>query len=214
MKTSLLRLRSLSAVLVLVAGFFSSSLPAAQPVVPKTEKKYVAYKITRGDTISIGILGEPDLNAGGKRVESTGTINLSLIGEINLVGLTIAEAQEAIAKKYRDERYLRNPQVSVTVEIYAPRNVIVSGKVNNPGRPEIPADTEMTIKDLIFKVGGFSETARGKEVLVQRTMPNGTLKTFKLDVESALKGRAPSDSGDAAFVLEPDDIIYVPEKII
>lgn len=215
MNLSFLRLRLLSAVLALVAGpLSSSSLPAAQPVRPKSEKKYVAYKITRGDTVSIAILGEPDLNAGGKRVEATGTINLSLIGEINLVGLTIAEAQEAIAKKYRDDRFLRNPQVSVTVEVYAPRTVIISGKVNNPGRPEIPADTEMTIKELIFKVGGFSETARGKEVIVTRTMPDGTLKTFKLDVESAIKGRAPSDSGDAAFVLQPDDTIYVPEKII
>jgi len=215
MKTSLLRLRFLSAALALAAGLVSSSsLPAAQPVTPKSEKKYVAYKITRGDTVSISILGEQDLNAGGKRVEATGTINLSLIGEINLVGLTIAEAQESIAKKYRDDRYLRNPQVSVTVEVYAPRTVIISGKVNNPGRPEIPADTEMTIKELIFKVGGFGETARGKEVIVTRTMPDGTLKTFKLDVESAIKGRAPSDSGDAAFVLQPDDTIYVPEKII
>jgi len=109
MKTSLLRLRSLSVVIALIAGFVSASLPAAQPVAPKTEKKYVAYKITRGDTVSIGILGEQDLNAGGKRVEATGTINLSLIGEINLVGLTIAEAQEAIAKKYRDGRPKSRP---------------------------------------------------------------------------------------------------------
>ncbi len=204
-----------SAILALVTVVACQSLAAAQPAsTPRAEKKYVAYKITRGDTVSVGILGEQDLSAGGKRVEATGTINLSLIGEVRLVGLTIAEAQEAIARKYRDERFLRNPQVSVTVEVYAPRTVIISGKVNNPGRPEIPADTEMTIKDLIFKVGGFSETAKGKEVIVTRTMPNGQLKTFKLDVESALKGRAPSDSGDAAFVLEPDDIIYVPEKII
>jgi len=214
MKTSLRHLRLLSAVVALATGLVSTSLPAAQPIKPKSEKKYVPYKITRGDTVSVGILGEQDLNAGGKRVEATGTINLSLIGEINLVGLTIAEAQEAIAKKYRDDRFLRNPQVSVTVEIYAARVVYISGKVNNPGRPEIPADTEITIKDLISKVGGFSETARGKEVILTRTMPDGSLKTFKLDVESAFKGRAPSDSGDAAFVLQPDDTIYVPEKII
>ncbi len=201
--------------IALVAGLFATTPARAQvPTVPKSEKKYVPYRITRGDTVSISVLGEQDLSAGGKRVEATGTINLPLIQEIRLVGLTIAEAQEAIARKYRDERFLRNPQVSVTVEVYAPRTVIISGKVNMPGRPEIPADTEMTIKEMIFKAGGFSETARGKEVIVTRTMPDGTLKTFKLDVESAIKGRAPSNSGDASFVLEPDDIIYVPEKII
>jgi polysaccharide biosynthesis/export protein len=198
----------------LLGAIASLPLAAAQLPQPKSEKKYVAYRITRGDTVSVGILGEQDLSAGGKRVEATGTINLPLIQEVRLVGLTIAEAQETIAKKYRDERYLRNPQVSVTVEVYAPRTVIISGKVNLPGRPEIPADTEITIKDMISKAGGFGETARGTQVKVTRTMPDGTLKTFTLDVESALKGRAPSDSGDAAFVLQPADIIYVPEKII
>lgn len=214
MKTHVIR-PSLLTVCALAASLSSLPLSAAQlPPAPKTEKQYIAYKITRGDTVSIAILGEQDLNAGGKRVEATGTINLNLIGEIRLVSLTIAEAQDAIAKKYRDERYLRNPQVGVTVEVYAPRTVLISGKVNQPGRPEIPPDTQITIREIISKAGGFSETARGKEVLVTRTMPDGQLKTFKLDVESALKGRAPSTSGDAAFVVEPDDIIYVPEKMI
>lgn len=212
---NILHLNRPAVLLAFAVGVLLQPLASAQiPAAPKSEKKYVAYKITRGDTVSVGILGEQDLSTGGKRVEATGLVNLALIGEVRLVGLTIAEAQDMIARKYRDERYLRNPQVSVTVEGYAPRTVIISGKVNNPGRPEIPADTEMSIKDLILKQGGFGETARGTQVKVTRTMPDGTLKTFTLDVESALKGRAPAGSGDAAFILEPDDIIYVPEKII
>jgi polysaccharide biosynthesis/export protein len=187
----------------------------AQPApATKAEKRYVAYKITRGDRISVGVVGEPELTVGGKRIEATGTINLLYIQEIRLVGLTIAEAQESIAKAYRDGRFLRNPQVSVTVDEYAPRNVIITGKVNVQGRLEIPPDTEITIKEMISKAGGFTETAKGTAVRVTRTMPDGTLKTITLDVESAIKGRAPSNSGDAAFVLEPDDTIYVPEKII
>src|SRR3954467_12941895 len=198
----------------LISGIFQCPIQA-QPVAPtKAEKRYVAYKITRGDRLSVGVVGEPELTVGGKRVEATGTINLLYIQEIRLVGLTIAEAQEAIAKAYREGRFLRNPQVSVTVDEYARRAVIVSGKVNVQGSQEIPPDTEITIKEVIIKAGGFTETAKGTAVRVTRTMPDGTPKTFTLDVESALKGRAPSNSGDAAFVLEPDDTIYVPEKII
>jgi len=63
-------------------------------------------------------------------------------------------------------------------------------------------------------VNGFTETARGTAVKVTRTMPDGSTKVFTLDVDSAIKGKDKSTSGDAAFVLEPDDIIYVPEKII
>jgi polysaccharide export outer membrane protein len=187
---------------------------AQAPPAGKQEKKYVAYKITRGDRLSVSVLGEPDLRVGGVRVEAIGTINLPLIQDTRLVGLTIAEAQDAVAKAYREGRFLRNPQVTVTVEEYAPRTVIVSGKVNAPGRHEIPPDTEFTIKELIFKAGGFGDTARSSAVRVTRTMPDGTPKIFTLDVESAIKGKSNATSKDAGFVLEPDDIVYVPEKII
>ena len=199
---------------VALSAWFAPVASAQLPPLPKTEKKFVAYRITRGDRIGVSVLGEADLTGGGKRVEATGTINLPLIQETRLVGMTIAEAQEAIAKKYRDERFLRNPQVSVTVEEYAVRSVIVGGKVNNPGRQNIDPDAEVTIKDVISRAGNFGETAKGTAVRVTRTMPDGSLKVFTLDVESALKGRAQSNSGDAAFVVEPDDIVYVPEKII
>jgi polysaccharide export outer membrane protein len=211
MKRTLARLLAVSAL----AAATSFVLPAhAQLPTPRAEKKFVAYRITRSDRLSVGVVGESELTVGGKRVEATGTINLTYIGDINLVGLTIKEAQEKIANAYRDGRFLRNPVVTVTVDEYAPRTVIISGKVNVQGRQEIPPDTEITIKEMIFKAGGFSETAKGTAVRLTRTMPDGTLKVFTLDVESAIKGKEKTNSGDAAFVLEPDDIIYVPEKII
>src|SRR5207244_1285687 len=108
---------ALVALVVSGAGAVRVSAASIAPV-PKSEKKFVPYRITRADRIAVSVLGEPELSAGGKRVEAMGTINLPLIQEIRLVGLTIAEAQEAIAKKYREERYLRNPVVSVTVEDY------------------------------------------------------------------------------------------------
>lgn len=178
------------------------------------ERKAAPYRITRWDRISISILGEPELKVTGTRVEPVGTVNLVLIKEVNLSGLTIAEAEAKVAKAYQDGKYLRSPRVNITVEEYAPRTVIVSGKVNIQGRQDIPPNSEFTIKDLIFKAGGFTDTARSSAVKVTRTMPDGTQKYFILDVESGIKGRANSNSKDASFVLEPDDVVYVPEKLI
>ena len=178
------------------------------------ERKAAPYRITRGDRISISILGEPELKVTGTRVEPVGTVNLVLIKEVNLSGLTIAEAEAKVAKAYQDGKYLGSPRVNITVEEYAPRTVIVSGKVNIQGRQDIPPNSEFTIKDLIFKAGGFTDTARSSAVKVTRTMPDGTQKYFILDVESGIKGRANSNSKDASFVLEPDDVVYVPEKLI
>lgn len=215
MQTPRLLLRLVFAFCCLGVAFISTA--AAQPTpTPKSEKKFVPYRITRGDTLNIEVLasGEREFATGQKRVEATGTINLPYIQEIRVVGLTIAEAQKAIADAYRDGRFIRNPIVNVVVEIYAPRTVSISGKVNSQGRFEIPPDTEFTIMDLIFKANGFTETARGTEVKVTRILPDGTLKTFVLDVESAIKGKLKTPSGDAAFVLQPDDVVFVPERII
>jgi polysaccharide export outer membrane protein len=210
-----MRLACFRILLVLwCAGLLPVVAADSAPPAPKAEKKSIAYRITRGDRLSIGLLGERDLTVGGKRVEAIGTINLALIQDVRLAGLTIAEAQDAIAQAYRDGRYLRNPVVTVTVDEYAPRNVIVSGKVNIQGRQEIPADSEFTILEMIYKAGGLADTAQGKSVKVTRTLPDGSLKVFILDVDSARRGVERATSKDAGFVLEPDDIIYVPEKII
>lgn len=199
---------------VLLLGITPPLAVAQVPPAAKSEKKYVPYRITRGDRLTVSVLGEPDLRVGGIRVEAIGTVILPLIKDIRVVGLTIAEAQDTVAKAYREGRFLRDPQVNVTVDEYAPRTVIVSGKVNIQGRQEIPPDTELTIKELIFKAGGFGDTARSREVRVTRTLPDGTLKVFTLDVESAIKGKTSASAKDAGFVMEPDDIVYVPEKII
>lgn len=216
MKTSL---RSLFALLSSLA-FAALAVAQAPSLAPganmtKDGKKYVAYKITRGDILSVAVLNEPDLIAGGKRVESVGTINLQLIGDIRVVGLTQTEAAEAIANAYREQRFLRNPSVNVNVETHAPRSVRVNGKVNSQGTVNIPPDVEWTIIDVIIKANGLAETAKGSAVRVFRTLPDGSPKYFELDVETVLKAKTKNTNAPAAtFVVEPDDIIFVPEKII
>lgn len=204
--------------LALLALLCSLMAPAPLPAQPPNaavpaEKKYVPYRISRGDRLSVALVGEPNLTVGQRRVEATGTINLLYINDIRLVGLTIAEAQVAIANAYRDGRFLRNPQVSVTVDEYAPRIVRIGGKVNSPGQIHIPPDSEMTIIELIFKANGLSETARASAVRVERTLPDGSKKNFTLDVEAAIKAKGKS-TGDGNFVVEPDDVVWVPEKFI
>jgi polysaccharide export outer membrane protein len=197
-------------VLAAGAAFAAAPAPAPKP----GEKQYVSYRITRFDRLSVSVFDEPGLTVGQKKVDATGTIALTLIGEVRVVGLTILEAQGAIENAYREGRYLRNPQVTITIDEYAPRTVSISGKINAPGRYELPPDSVWTLKDLIIKASGFQETARGTKVRITRTMPDGSLKIFEKDVESLLRARSSANVTDAAFPLEPDDIVYVPEKII
>ena len=115
--------------LLLVAGFASllSAVRAADPVAPAagtpitpTEKPSFIYRLTVTDRVRITIFQEDDLTE-IVRVDAHGNVNLKLAGDLHIAGMTVNEAQAAIEAAYRDGRFLRNPQASVSVEDYAPR---------------------------------------------------------------------------------------------
>lgn len=193
----------------------SAAEPAPAANAAPDRPKAGSYRIQPTDKLSISVGGEAELNVVGKKVDVNGNINLLYIPDVHVAGLTVREAQAAIENAYRDGRILRNPQVFVNVEEYAAREVTVGGYVKFPGKVQILPETIMTLKDAISKCGGLGETANGKAVRISRTLADGTIKLFeKLDVESALLGKTSSKAGDANFVLEPGDLVYIPERII
>ncbi len=214
MKTFTFPLLRATFALWALAGVVRLAAQTAPAIQDADEKKAIVYKISRTDVISIVVVGENDLNAGGKKVDANGNVNLSLVGEVRIAGLSVSQAQTAIENAYRDGRILRNPQVTINIEQYAPRTVSISGMVRNPGTVNLPPETTMTIKELVLKAGGFTETANGNKVKVTRTLPDGTMKITILNVDAILKGKSTGKSADNNFVLEPDDIVYVPENII
>ena len=177
--------------------------------------KSKAYSIRATDKLRITIFQEDDLST-ISRVDSRGTVNLKLIGEIKVRGMTLDEAERTIEKAYMDGRFLRLPAVTVDVEDYAPREVSIQGQVKNPGRYPLPVESTMSVLDLVTKAGGFSDTAQGTAVRITRILPDGSTRVITLDVESLIKGRsnAKTNGENNALLLEPDDIVYVPERII
>jgi len=200
--------------LAAVGGFFSPLVAQVAQVSPPAravDPNAVAYRISVSDKLSISVFGEPELTVGNKRVEGTGMINLNLIQEIRVAGLTVREAQNAIETAYRGGRYLRTPQVSINIDEYAPRVVHIHGKVINPGQHILPSEGQMTVKDLVLKAGGLSDTAKGSEVKIARTLPDGTVKILTIDVDSLIRGKDKARAVDQ--VLEANDSVHVPEKM-
>jgi polysaccharide export outer membrane protein len=177
--------------------------------------KTQAYRIRTTDKLSIRVFQEDDLSI-ISRVDSKGTVNLPLVGEIRVYGQTLSEAERTIEAAYRDGRFLRNPEVTVSVEEYAAREVSIQGQVKNPGRYPLPVESTLTVVDLVTKAGGFTDTAQGTAVRVTRVLPDGSTRVITLDVESLIKGKGTTKTNEenSALVLEPDDIVYVPERII
>jgi polysaccharide biosynthesis/export protein len=189
-------------------------LAAALPAQTTTERtrKTRPYKIALTDKLGVSVVGEEELTA-VSRVDAKGFINLKFLGEVNVYGLTLSEAQKKIEAAYRDG-YLRNPQVTITIEDYAPRPVTITGQVKAPSRYPMPPESPMTVADLVSAAGGFTSSAKGTEVKVTRVYPDGSRETFVVDVDSVLKGKASAKPADIEFYLEPNDLVFVPERVI
>ncbi|MFT3870190.1 MAG: polysaccharide biosynthesis/export family protein [Nibricoccus sp.] len=173
----------------------------------------LSYTIACTDRLRIAVYQEEDLSVIA-RVDAKGTVNLPLVGEVNVLGQTVSEAQKSIETAYRNGRYLKNPQVTINIEEYAPREVSIQGMVRNPGRYPLPIEASMTVLELVTKAGGLTDTARGTAITVTRISPDGKKSVFTIDIESLIRGRDKAKATDNSLLLLPGDIVYVPERII
>jgi polysaccharide export outer membrane protein len=86
--------------------------------------------------------------------------------------------------------------------------VYVLGEVKKQGPHLVPAEYPLTASRAIAMSEGFTPYARGTRVRVTRRSPDG-VKTFVLNVADVIAdGNLEKD-----MVLEPGDIVYVPERV-
>ena len=200
-------------LLALLAPLLAGGLPAlrAESNAMKAEKKNYVHTLALADRLRVAVYQEEDLTT-LTRIDARGRINLPLLGEIAIGGLTIVEAQTAIENAYKEGRFLRNPQVTINVEEYAQREVSIQGQIRNPGRFSLPPESTYTVVELVTKAGGITDIGKGTAVVVTRILPDGTKKVFTIDVDSIIKGKKDNKSED--FLLQAGDNVYVPERLI
>ena len=200
-------------LLVLLAA--SCGLSAlAQSGNPLDAKKAFVHRLQLADRVRVEVYQEDELTRLA-RIDARGIVNLPLIGEVSIGGLTIVEAQERVQLAYREGRFLRNPQVTLSVEEYAPREVSIQGQIRSPGRYTLPIESTFTVVELVTKAGGITDIGRGTAVSVTRLMPDGSRQVFTVDVESVIRGRRSAGRiEDNTLLLMPGDIVFVPERLI
>lgn len=101
---------------------------------------------------------------------------------------------------------LQKPEVTVIVASEEGRRVYLSGEVQSPGA--VPLTYNQTVMRAISAVGGLRETARGDGVLILRCRPGEATYVLQVNRDRILAGLDPD------VVLEPFDIVYVPETTI
>lgn len=164
---------------------------AAPALVPAhgEEQADAAYRLGAGDQVRITVFGEPELSL-LVRVGASGRISYPFLGELVVVGQSVAELERTIADGLRGD-YLVDPKVFVSVEEYRP--VYVNGAVQQPASfPYVPG---LTVRKAISMAGGLTERASENKIfLIQEDDPSRTAMRVGLD--------APVRPGDIITVKE------------
>ena len=161
-----------------------------------------AYRIGPHDLLRIEVFQVGDLTT-EKRVNEGGSILMPLIGNVKVGGLTPMEAEQAIAGRL-EERYLDNPQVSVSVTESSSQRVTVTGQVKKPG--VFPLVGETTLMQAIAMAGGLDEVAKKEEIIVFRKQERGGVNAYVVDLVSIEEGKLTDP------VMITDDRVVVPKS--
>jgi polysaccharide export outer membrane protein len=163
------------------------------------------YQIAPNDVLDIRIFREPDLSTTA-RVSNDGFVNLPLIGQIKIGGMSVDQAAKFIQSRLA-AGFLPNPQVTVNVTEFNHRRFTVLGQVTRSGTYEFPDEGPLDLLQAIGLAGGYTSIADPGHVLIKR-QTNGKTNIYQVNAKKMANGRA-----DYEVSVMPGDIITVGESL-
>lgn len=206
-------IRSLACLLILLATPLAgcggprmdiAQMSAAQPVDLQSVQVVTTtsdeYRIGVGDQLDVRVFQVEDLSFEALVVDTSGNINLPLIGAVRGANRTASEMASDIAGRL-SARYLRNPQVTVTVKEAASQKITVDGAVTKPGVYEMRGSTSLL--QAVAMAEGPTRVADLTKVAVFRSI-EGRRSVALFDLSAIRQGRAsdPQVLGDDVIVVD------------
>jgi polysaccharide biosynthesis/export protein len=121
-----------------------------------------------GDQLDIEVFDTPELS-GPVRVSQTGEINLTVLGNIPIAGLTPNQAARKIESELKTRGMLVDPHVTVSIGEYATQGATMMGEVHAPGL--YPTLGSRRLLEMIALAGGPTTTAGKVATIVHRNDP-------------------------------------------
>ena len=158
------------------------------------------YRIGAGDELNVRVFQVADLSFEKINVDTAGDLQMPLIGAVRAAGRTPAELSADIASRLSSQ-YLRNPQVTVTVNEAASQKITVDGAVTKPGVYTMRGSTSLL--QAVAMAEGPNRTADLTQVAVFRNI-DGQRSVALFDLQAIRQGRMddPRVQGDDIIVVD------------
>lgn len=142
------------------------------------------YRISPLDKLKVTVFQVDDLSE-VYQVDLAGNIAMPLIGNVKAVDLTTQELQNRLEARL-SEKYLQNPDVSVSVTESTRNSVTVDGSVRQPG--VYPVTGPVTLIQAIAMARGTDDAANPRRVAIFRQI-QGQRMAAAFDLVSIRRGK-------------------------
>jgi polysaccharide biosynthesis/export protein len=195
------------------------SIPKAAPVdSPKTSNTVMRTnsmavlddkkRLGSNDYVSFRVVEDRDNESQLLRVNDNGELEVPYIGLVPAEGKTCRDLAYNI-KAALEREYYYHATVILAVDRVSEKSrgrVYVYGSVKGQGPQEIPPDESFTVSKAVIRAGGFGDFANKRKVKLTRKDGKDLTVDLKRIIE---EGHSEED-----VVLQPDDQIYVPQRLI
>lgn len=173
-----------------------------------------ARALRSGDEVQLAVEvnGNQEVQATLMEVDYTGSVPAPYIGDVQVAGLTLAEARLELEKHYA-HIFVKKPLITFRLSEKESAGewgyVTVLGQVRNPGRFPVETAEGMNLSDALHEAGGFGDSADMNEIVVSRKTRQGDAIQCVVDIKAiGLAG-----SSDQDVLLVNGDVVFVSERL-
>jgi polysaccharide export outer membrane protein len=188
-----------------VVGQQLSSGQAAQTSGPVLEHRYPRYVLHRQDVLYLSFPLSPELNQ-TVTVQPDGYISLESTRGVYVQGMTLPELVLAVNNAYAG--ILHDPIIDAELTDFQKPFFTVSGQVGKPGQYELRAD--ITVAEALAVAGGMTMMTAKTQIFLFHRTSDQWFEVKKINLKDILRGKNVNEDA----MIQPGDMIYVPEKFI
>lgn len=195
--------RFLGIIPLLLALLVSISSPGVA-LGAQAEPPGSSYRVGPKDLVEIKVFEVPELNV-ELRVSEDGSVDLPLIGHVDVQGLTEGEITVKL-KTLLESRYVQRASVAVQVREFRSKPISVIGAVKSPG--PLGFSGRWTLLEALTAAGGLAEK-HGNVIYVLRNAPNGLSDQIEIDVNDLMVRSDPRVN----IPIYANDLINIPAPV-